>query len=370
MSISEWQEEIRALQEEAIAVPLAHLLSSSCPNYFIERVNAFVENMASKHELLIHVGIGSEVYRALEQSGIPREEFEAYARRYFDWRWIPFDEYFLQAVIMIYRPDIGLQIRSGVVDEVLSDLSYDSEGLLEYGQDDLSFQKDGVQHGDYYLRYSQEIHRYNLLLSGGFLESFTQFISSNDVVNAGVRINPDIILDRRYFFEYFTKAFIRGPKSISIGRLRDPSFPEDKSGTVSEYQRVDDDPVKRLLFEVDKIQVMWSAKDDTKTVQIEELVPHDSNMNENAEYVWNRYVHAIWDSKDECFSHFDGAVKVYWKDDYQDRLDCDIKLYDGKPSYKKLYRLDSAFDLATWCEMTAKYFYGNELVGEYFATEV
>lgn len=370
MSVSEWDDSISLLREYATHVPLRDLLRSSCPSDFIDRVNALVGIMASKRERLCDMVICSGVYKALERLNVSRDEIQSYVGRYFDWRWFPFDDYFLQAIILIYRPDIGLQIGSGVVHEVLPDLSYDSDGLLGYGQDDMSFHKDGVLYGDYYLRYSQEIYRYNLILSGGFLEVLTRFIRGNRVANAGVAIDPEIILERRYYAEYLTRAFIRGPQSISIDLLMDPSFPEDKSGTVSEYQRVDDDPLKRLLFEVDKIQVMWSARDNTKTIQIEELVPRDSRMNENTECVWNRYVHAIWDMKDECFSHFDGAIKVYRKENYQDRLDCDIKRYDGRPWYKKLYRLDSAVDLATWCEMTAKYFYGNELVEEYFGTVV
>jgi hypothetical protein len=271
---------------------------------------------------------------------------------------------------MIYRPNIGLQIRSGVVSEVLPELSYDSDGLLICDQDNLSFCKDGVLCGDYYLRYSPEIYRYNLILSGGFLEVLTQLMRGNRPAHAGLAIDREIILERHYHTEYVTKAFIRGPKSISIDLLRDPSFPEDKSGTVSEYRKVDYDPLKGLSFDVDTLQVMWSAKGNTKTIQIEELVPRDSRMTETTEYVWNRFAHAIWDMEDECFSHFDGAIKTYRKEDYQDRLGCDIKHYDGKPVYKKLCRLDSAIGLETWCEMTAKYFYENELVGEYFGTLV
>lgn len=369
MSVSEWDDAIALLREYASEVPLRDLLRSSCPSDFIDHVNALVESMASKRELRIGLAIRSEVYKALEHIDITQDEVKSYVGRYFDWRWFPFDDYFLQAVIMIYRPDIGVRIKSGIVDEVLPDLSYDDDGLLEYGQDDLSFQKDGVIYGDCYLRYSQEIYGYNLILSGGFLEMLTRFIRSARVANAGVAIDPNMILERRYYREYLTRAYIRGPKTISIDLLRDPHFPEDKSGTVSEYRRVDDDPLKGLSFEVDTIQVMWSAKDNTKTIQIEELIPLDSRMTKNTEYVWNRFVHAIWDMKDECFSHFDGAIKVYRKENYQERLDSDLKHFDGKPIYKKLFRLDSAINLETWCDMTARYFWENELIEEYFETE-
>jgi hypothetical protein len=369
MSVSEWEGSISVLREYATHVPLQNLLSSSCPHDFIEGVNALVESMASKYELLIDVGAGSKVYEALEQCGIHRNEVETFARNYFDWRWVPYDEFLLQAIIIIYSPDIGLHIGSTVVDEVLPDLSYDSDGLLIRNTDEMSFVKDGVLYEDYYLQYSREFYRYNLFLSGGFLEVFTNFIKRKDAVNTGVAINPDIVLNKRYFFEYETRAFIRGPKSISIDKLRDPRFPEDRRGTVTEHQRVDDDPVKRLTFDVEKTQIMWSAQDNLKTIQIEEIVPIESRKYEGRDFVGNRYVHGIWDVTDECFSHYDGAVRVYEKECYQGRLDSDLKHYDGKPLYKKLFRLDSAIDLTTWCDMTARYFWGNELVEEYFDAE-
>ena len=110
---------------------------------------------------------------------------------------------------------------------------------------------------------------------------------------------------------------------------------------------------------------MWSARDGTKTVQIEELVLLANRPGED-DTVSNRYVHAQWNPLEECFVHFDGAVCVYQGAEYQSRLEADMKKSDATTcDYVKLFRIDGKIPLEVWCDLTTRFFYQNELVLEY-----
>jgi hypothetical protein len=64
------------------------------------------------------------------------------------------------------------------------------------------------------------------------------------------------------------------------------------------------------------------------------------------------------------FRHFDGAVKVYLRDRYADRLG---KNLPDRDSHKKLkvFRIDGEIDADVWVNLTLLFFRGNELVLEY-----
>jgi hypothetical protein len=69
--------------------------------------------------------------------------------------------------------------------------------------------------------------------------------------------------------------------------------------------------------------------------------------------------------REGAFRHFDGAIKVYLKDRYAERMRAKLP---HKDSYKKLkvFRIDGDINADVWINLTLLFFRGNELVLEYF----
>jgi len=156
------------------------------------------------------------------------------------------------------------------------------------------------------------------------------------------------MLARDWYFSSFAKAYIRGPRGLSLDILQDLQFPQDPSGTVTVHQRVDDDPLLRL-FPLHRLEVMWSSREGVKSVQIEELVEMGNERATTPQGIANRYIHARWNAEKQRFAHFDGAVRIYTPESYTERLKSDLKKFEGKAAiYRKLFRLDAPLDIATW----------------------
>lgn len=79
----------------------------------------------------------------------------------------------------------------------------------------------------------------------------------------------------------------------------------------------------------------------------------------------NRHLHAERDIRERRLRHFDGAVKVYPRDRYENRLS--IYLPHGERCQKiKLFRIDGDVDVERWLDMVGYFFFDNEMVLEYF----
>ena len=52
--------------------------------------------------------------------------------------------------------------------------------------------------------------------------------------------------------------------------------------------------------------IRGQMRGETKTVQIEELLPEESARHG---YITNRYIHARWSTERSSFIHFDGAIQ-------------------------------------------------------------
>jgi hypothetical protein len=68
------------------------------------------------------------------------------------------------------------------------------------------------------------------------------------------------------------------------------------------------------------------------------------------------------------FRHFDGAVKVYLKDEYAERMGRRLPHKDSHAKLK-LFRSDGEIESDVWSNLTLLFFRGNELVLEYFDPE-
>lgn len=356
---------LEELRKDAGCIQPDRLIRRTCDADFSRTFNETVNGYHKRGRLRLGILYVHRIMEALEQQGIEMSAVDTYCQQEFG-RPLHFRHCMLEVMAYVFRLDIGVWWAPGEVSRRCPSLEFDNRGLLMGPQRGITFEKDGVRHhGRHVVPYHPEMDPYNLGLSGGFLETLIQFAGGAAPTRFGLRIAEDMVLDPSRHGLYMTKAYIRGPKGISKKMLQSPQFPEDPRGTVTTHQRVDDDSLEALLFPLHRTEVMWSARDGTKTVKIEELVPSVNELDKDAT-VSNRYVHAIWDPSEECFVHFDGAVRVYKGAEYQLRLEADMKKTDATTcDYIKLFRIDGKIPVEVWSDLTTRFFYQNELVLEY-----
>lgn len=271
----------------------------------------------------------------------------------------------LEVILRVFRPEgIGVWVGTQVVRKMMPQLCYDKDGLV-IGPEPLDFRKEGLLTDGKLLIYENGLGGYS---SGGFLDLLLRAKLLLSPSHFGLRLKENLLFDSSYYADMFTRAFIRGPRGLSVDMLQSRSFPSDPSGTVTEHRRVGQDGL-RSLFPLERLEVMWSARDGLKTVQIEELVPPDSFRKRDG-MVSNRYIHAQWNPATETFIHFDGAFRQYEPSNYEARRATDMRRFKGKADrYKKVFRIDAPLSLRGWGELTSRYFDGNELVMEYLGGE-
>jgi hypothetical protein len=107
----------------------------------------------------------------------------------------------------------------------------------------------------------------------------------------------------------------------------------------------------------------WTADDQLKTIEIEELVPVN---NDESDLVLARYLHAIRDTSRQVFVHCDGAVKGYQRDRYPRTVN-GFADRGRSDRYRKVFRLDGEIQTDDWSRVASLWFRGNQLVLEYLA---
>ena len=271
--------------------------------------------------------------------------------------------YFFELLIYIYDPAPELiQIEENVLEKI-EGIEFDKDELINVRSGRYIIKKEGLIYKDYYLLYNKYMP--GDFFSHGFVSDLIHFYDDNKkgITEFGLSLYKHIILNKKYWMDTMTKAYIRGPKGLSEEILNSNNFPEDISGTVSEHKRIYEDELMDLICPVDRIEVMWSYRDQLKSVQIEELKPRI----EEQDYYYCKYIHSQWDYKKSKMVHFDGAIRNYIEDEYQDRISTDLKKFKGKAKrYYKLFKINGEIDLQSWCCLVTKYYDPNELIIEYF----
>ena len=341
------------------------LLKGESDPHFKAMFNDAVSSYRKRGQLSLGIQYLHLITEALEGLGIESSSIDSYCLEEFgDTNSFPLC--MMEVLTYVFRLDIGVSWAPGEVYRLCPGLEFDKDELLVGPENFLNYTKDGVFYQDkQVIRYHDYFYKYNLGLSGGFIDWFIRYVKHAAPLNFGLRINGDLVIDAASHSTYLTKAFIRGPKGLTKDMLQDPEFPEDPSGTVTVHQRIDEDSLASKLFPLIRTEVMWSIRDGIKTIQIEELVQAKNSLSGIESEVYNRYLHSRWDPISQCFVHLDGAVKVYSGSEYESRCKTDIKKTEKADGYFKLFRVDGEITLEIWEELTVRFFYQNELVLEY-----
>ena len=124
------------------------------------------------------------------------------------------------------------------------------------------------------------------------------------------------------------------------------------------------DAVQLPWDNVEQASVRTTLDGHLRTIEIEEVI--DPARNAKCEFQLVRYVHAQRDIERHSFVHLDGAVRFYGPQAYEARRAARWPTADRQQpaGRRKVFRVDGDMDAATWSELVALWFRGNELVRE------
>jgi hypothetical protein len=159
---------------------------------------------------------------------------------------------------------------------------------------------------------------------------------------------------RRMEFDYWN-----GP-AISEERLDDPG----RRGVEVLVHRWPADAGRLAWDNVEQASIRTALDGDLRTIEIEEVI--DPARNAKCDFQLVRYAHAQRDIGRHSFVHVDGAVRFYTPPTYEVRRAARWPTADDEQpaGRRKVFRVDGDMDTATWCELVALWFRGNELVRE------
>lgn len=388
------QKSLLALREHAREQEIGFLVSGG-DVAFASKMDACIQqamennDMGKSMKLLTHLlEYRQDIRNQLLDAGIADAEITTLSSRYGDFG----DLVVLPILALVFELDTGILWAPGLVRSKCPDLEFDSDGLLVGPSDTIDFagprnlmsikgrrpvdfsfgcEKTGIAYkNSYVIPFHESTDRYNLGLSDGFLRFLSNFVAENPESEVRVKISQDTLLDMSRFRESSTRAYIRGPKGVSPSKLQSESFPENPRGDLTEHRWVEDGSresrLSESLFPTEGFQVVWSSNGGIKTCQAEEIVRPSNSSARDGTLVYNRYVHARWDTSQCRFTHFDGAIRGYVEENYRKRATTDIRLgRDLSDCYIKLWRLDGEISFESWADLLVRYFCGHNLVAEY-----
>jgi len=187
------------------------------------------------------------------------------------------------------------------------------------------------------------------------------------------RIDPFRQSEPRYYQNIFEADHWHGP-SFSLEVLRST---DRKPIRTVKFARDDDRlqltyPLGYTVFRSDMMDI------GQRQFSIEEYVPLVGPMagfkevpGVGEKYVIQKFAHFVYDQANENFSHVDGAVRIFMKDEYADiyetvKTGSDPEKRIGKR--RKLFKVSGSLDLETVQNLLYEYFRYNPHLGEYFGT--
>ena len=150
---------------------------------------------------------------------------------------------------------------------------------------------------------------------------------------------------------------------LKLDKLDDPTkVGSTRHGRPPEKNKLTTFPLLRTDFR-------WTSDGRLKTLEVQETLPRTSLFHRSDKFVANRYTHSIRDTQKRKFTHLDGAVKAFPMQHYHPTVE-DPEASQGKPVYRKLFRIDGSIPDSEWAPCISQFFRQNELVIEYFGEPV
>ena len=275
-----------------------------------------------------------------------------------------------------YIQPIGIVANSSeIVTKLNASIVRDKEGLVSCDLLDKYFTKDrfreGVMKSENYMIMAHSYFRRGYSKSLNFAPHFISLFwgLNRSKIDAYIAIDFDrvrIDIDGGYCLErdtWFGSPFNKKIEDIKDGvvKLRPPLD-------------VDTDIIDMFFSNTYALDMMWyTTEDNIKIFQGEEFKTDVITLDiDGINYYPVRYIHAEFDIENEYFRHFDGAVQLYTKEEYDLRKDGNFNYkLKGKEQIKpksiKLFKLNGEISIDLWIKYISHFLSGNPLVMEYFS---
>jgi hypothetical protein len=238
----------------------------------------------------------------------------------------------------------------------------DDDGLLRL-DDRFTLYDGGIEYKDHVLHYHQFLRRGfasnpNFDFLNLFIDYYVRTASTNTfrVAIDHSRLMPKEFLQHLVEFDTwygprFERSKLDDPNEVGLTILkRTPTL------------------VAKIFFDnVERTEFFWSYRDGIKTFEVEGVSENSALFDA---YYLNKYVHSERDVQASVLRHCDGAVKVYLKDEYNQRLNTYMPREPRSFKRIKLFRIDCDIDVDKWIELLSQFFKGNEMIIEYFDPEL
>jgi hypothetical protein len=244
----------------------------------------------------------------------------------------------------------------------------DDEGLLPFGKS--GFVPAGVGGGIYYkdhlLFYHQFLRRnFSSDLNAPFLNALVEYHKKHRDQRVAVAIDHLRLMSKEWFRQTFEKARSFGPP-LALKSLDDPF-----AVGLTVYET--DEPRLIPLLGFERTEFYWSIKhnDTKKAFKVEEVYSPKYLHNVDEELVLTRYVHALRDIEAHAFTHLDGAVKIYRRNQYEQRHNTNMPTELKAMKKIKVFRIDAdagkgqAISNNEWSRLIGFFFQENTMVTEY-----
>jgi hypothetical protein len=220
----------------------------------------------------------------------------------------------------------------------------------------------GIEYKDHILHYHQFLRRKfhsnpNFDFLGRFISYYYQTKARNSF---RIAIDHRRIMPKEFYQQLGERDAWFGPP-FDRSKLDDPN-----AVGLTVVTRIKPSLFDMAGNKLDRTELYWSYKDGIKTFEVEELSREGEYCDS---YYLNRYVHSERDVNLRVLRHFDGAVKVYLKDDYTRRMETQLPQELKSHRKIKLFRIDGDVDIDEWIELSCLFFKFNEMLIEYFNAE-
>jgi len=117
------------------------------------------------------------------------------------------------------------------------------------------------------------------------------------------------------------------------------------------------------LYDYSITEYVWRPQDDEVHFICEEM-PKEENILSRG----SRFFHAILDKKTRKFLHCDGAIRVYSKSEYNERVKTHIKDPKARKAGQriKIFQVDEKLDKDSFCLLVVNFFVWNDDIQQYF----
>lgn len=178
--------------------------------------------------------------------------------------------------------------------------------------------------------------------------------------NVYIRPNPFRIKPINSSREFIKKEFVYGVK-FNWDRIKNL-----KSESICEYQPTRD-PDNGKYEKGHTTQFLCELKENN-IVQFscEELPSINDYPKENIHYS-TRFIHALYDTSSSCITHFDGAVHIYEKSEYERRLSQNLRKHNKAYTKAKIFLIDEKINQELFESISQTFFNGNDMLKQYFS---